>query len=86
MKTIISKKKQENKNNHNSKDCTTSYDNDQQEYDAERTKILEQRGLQVLRFPNTRIETDIETVLQEILTTAQSRILASNQTHPKTNE
>jgi very-short-patch-repair endonuclease len=40
--------------------------NNQQEYDAERTKKLNQLGYRVLRFPNETVLTDLETVLKQI--------------------
>ncbi len=36
-------------------------------YDKERTKYLESRGFRVVRFWNTDIDTNIESVLNEIL-------------------
>ncbi|HLO34048.1 MAG TPA: DUF559 domain-containing protein [Anaerolineales bacterium] len=39
---------------------------EQQEYDEERTKYLEARGYQVLRFWNNDVMRDIETVLKLI--------------------
>jgi very-short-patch-repair endonuclease len=47
---------------------------ERQEYDSERASILAARQLIVLRFPNTRIENDLSTVLSEIAATAQQRI------------
>ena len=43
-------------------------------YDAERDKVLQARGLLVLRFPNGRVEADLKAVLMEILLTARRRI------------
>jgi very-short-patch-repair endonuclease len=40
---------------------------EQQEYDTERTKFLEQRGYKVLRFWNDEVLNDIDLVLQVIL-------------------
>ena len=39
---------------------------DQADYDAERTQILEERGLHILRFANSRVEWDCPAVLREI--------------------
>jgi very-short-patch-repair endonuclease len=38
----------------------------QQEYDAERTRILERRGFQILRFSNEQITTNKMSVIGEI--------------------
>ena len=46
----------------------------QQEYDRARSEILTQRGLLVIRFTNTQVETDIRNVLDEILAIAKSQI------------
>ena len=38
----------------------------QTDYDAERTRILEERGLHILRFANSKVEKDCPSVLREI--------------------
>ncbi len=38
----------------------------QADYDAERTRILEERGLHILRFTNSEVEKDCAAVLREI--------------------
>ena len=35
-------------------------------YDEERTKVLEKNGLEILRFPNDRIDSDFQTVCRQI--------------------
>ncbi|HET7223580.1 MAG TPA: endonuclease domain-containing protein [Rhodanobacteraceae bacterium] len=45
------------------------------EVDAVRTASLERRGLQVVRFWDNQVLTDIDSVLREILLTAQDRTL-----------
>lgn len=45
---------------------------DQAAYDAERTAILERRGLRVLRFHNEQVFGDLEVVLAAILKAARS--------------
>ena len=47
---------------------------DQQEYDAARDEALATRNLLILRFANTAVETNINTVLTQIQTTCQERI------------
>lgn len=44
----------------------------QTEYDAERTKFLEERGVRVLRFKNVEVDNDFENVLRRIVETARS--------------
>jgi very-short-patch-repair endonuclease len=39
----------------------------QSDYDAERDRIIQERGLRVLRFPNERLLTQMDAVLEEIL-------------------
>ena len=39
---------------------------DRAEYDAERDRILEERGLRILRLPNSVVETDCATALLQI--------------------
>lgn len=36
------------------------------DYDAERTKVLETRGVSVIRFSNAEVEGDLESVLTRI--------------------
>lgn len=43
-------------------------------YDAERTEILEGRGLRVLRFTNNQVFEDLDEVLSQILDSAEQRI------------
>src|SRR2546425_370172 len=40
--------------------------NESQEYDAERIEILKRRGLRVIRFTNSQVETDLRGVLEQI--------------------
>nr|CAA9261831.1 DNA methylase, putative [uncultured Armatimonadetes bacterium] len=40
-------------------------------YDAERDAIIAAHGLRILRFPNSRIESEVGTVLAEILAAAR---------------
>ena len=47
-----------------------SVHHNQAEYDSLRDHIIATRGLRVLRFPNDRIENEMETVLSEILAAA----------------
>lgn len=42
----------------------------QADYDAERTRILEERGLHIIRFTNSRVENDCPAVLREIAESA----------------
>jgi len=44
------------------------------EYDAERDEVLQRRSLDVLRFTNAEIDTDLRSVLAKILLTARERI------------
>ncbi|HEY7023163.1 MAG TPA: DUF559 domain-containing protein [Ktedonobacterales bacterium] len=46
----------------------------QAEYDTARDDALAQRGLRILRFTNTDMETNIDSVLDQIRTTCQQRI------------
>ena len=46
----------------------------QADYDAERTRILEERGLHILRFANRRVETECPAVLREIAESATYRL------------
>jgi len=46
---------------------------EQQEYDEERTKYLEARGYQVLRFWNYDVMQDMETVLNVIWSTLNEK-------------
>ena len=39
---------------------------DRQDYDSERARLLEQRGLRILRFRNAEVATNLQTVLQRI--------------------
>jgi len=45
----------------------------QRDRDEERTAILEQQGYRVIRFANTEVEQDIESVLQRIAASCQER-------------
>ena len=47
---------------------------EQQEYDAERCRILSARNLHILRFTNGEIKTNLPRALRQILITAQNRI------------
>ena len=47
-------------------------DPDQQEYDAERDKILMEHGLQLMRIPNVRVRDELELVLAEIKKACES--------------
>ncbi len=49
---------------------------DQQEYDAERDRILSAHDLQILRFTNDQLKTNLPWVLRQILATAQVRLNA----------
>ena len=44
---------------------------DQAEYDAERERILEERGLRILRLPNSAVETDCPATLLLIAESAK---------------
>jgi very-short-patch-repair endonuclease len=46
----------------------------QKEYDAARTAFLVEQGLEVLRFPNRRVEQDMDQIVKEILDAAKRRI------------
>jgi very-short-patch-repair endonuclease len=46
----------------------------QAEYDAERDRILQERGLRILRFPNSEVENNLSAVLAQIAK-------AANDTH-----
>jgi len=46
----------------------------QAEYDAERDKMLEFHDLMLLRFPNSRVETELNSVLSEIALIAHRRL------------
>lgn len=50
----------------------------QKEYDRERDAILHFHGIQTLRFPNDRVESDLPAVLNEIRTACLGRIAASS--------
>ena len=54
----------------------------QQEYDAERSRILEVRQLHILRFTNDQIRDEITSVLQTIMTTATERLTPIFETLP----
>ena len=43
-------------------------------YDMERTRVLERYGLEVLRFPNEKIDKDFQTVCRQIDYTVQRRL------------
>lgn len=47
---------------------------DRKEYDAERDKAFQRRGLRTLRVPNQRVHTELKTVLAEIEAAAKERI------------
>lgn len=47
---------------------------DQVEYDAHRDKVIASRRLIVLRFPNERIESELQAVLAEFLATCRARM------------
>jgi very-short-patch-repair endonuclease len=44
------------------------------DYDAERTRILSELGIVVIRFPNSAVEQDIESVLTVISTECATRL------------
>ncbi len=43
----------------------------QKAYDAERDRLLQQRGLTILRLPNSAVTTDLTTTLEQIRTRCQ---------------
>ena len=43
-------------------------------YDMERTRVLERYGLEVLRFPNEKIDKDFQTVCRQIDYVVQQRL------------
>ena len=47
---------------------------DEAAYDAERTKVLERYGLEVLRFPNEKVDRDFQTVCRQIDSEVKRRI------------
>lgn len=47
---------------------------DQVEYDAHRDKVIASRRLIVLRFPNERIESELQAMLAEFLATCRARM------------
>jgi very-short-patch-repair endonuclease len=57
-------------------DGTTHNTADQKLYDEERTFNLRMDGLKVIRFSNTQIEDDLNSVINEITKHVQERILS----------
>jgi len=47
----------------------------QADYDAERDRMLKERGLQILRFPNREVENNLPAVLAQIIKAANDTSL-----------
>ena len=55
---------------------------DQREYDAERDRVLTQRGLHVLRISNGAVRANVADVLTRIVGTARSRLRSATADVP----